>query len=67
MKVHKSGNESFFPGGVVEWGDGSKEVYLEPHPSATKMLGDKPGEVVEPGGDESANYYINSRKQLCYG
>jgi hypothetical protein len=67
MKVHKSKNEKFFPGGMVDWGNGSKEAYTEAHPSAARMLGGKPGEVVKFSGKQAARFYINSRKQLCYG
>jgi hypothetical protein len=67
MKIHTSGNPQFFPGGVVEWGDGSKEVYLEAHPSAARMLGDKPGEAVEFGGKQAEAFAIDGRAVLKYG
>lgn len=65
MKIHKSKNEKFFPGGMVEWGDGSTEVYVEAHPSAQRQLGNKPGEVVNVENDES--FYIDGKGILKHG
>lgn len=67
MKIHTSSNPDFFPGGVVEWGDGSKEVYLEAHPSAVRMLGNKPGEMVEFDSEQSEAFAVNGKGQLVYG
>ena len=67
MKIFKSKNPKFFPGGIVEWYEGMREAYMEPHPSAARMLGDKPGEVVEFDGKEAEAFAINSDGDLIYG
>ena len=67
MKIHTSKTPRFFPGGIVEWGDGSRETYTDVHPSAAKMLGDKPGEVVKFSGKQAAAFSINSKAKLVYG
>jgi hypothetical protein len=65
MKIFKSKNEAFFNGGMVEWGDGSKEAYMKTHPSAARQLGNKQGEVVE--CDKNEAFYIDGKGVLKHG
>jgi hypothetical protein len=67
MKIFKSKNPRFFPGGIVEWVAGVREAYMEEHPSAAQMLGDKPGEVVEFDSDEAAQFAVDGKGRLIYG